>query len=186
VIRSASCAPSRVSFPSDPLGAETEPPAQAAELVQLGAAQAAHLAHEALHVAGEDGRDQLSSGAGQRHHDEASVVLPALLGDQAAPGEVRHDHRGVAVAPQQLGAEVSLAERAVVQERLQHAELADGQPRLRHHAVDTRGDRLRGPHQLDVRVEGRRLGRTAGVAGRHGSNLNGLYARAAGLVKGAV
>jgi hypothetical protein len=33
-----------------------------------------------------------------------------------------HDDRGVAVAAQQLGAEVALAQRPVVQQRLQHAE----------------------------------------------------------------
>jgi hypothetical protein len=75
---------------------------------------------------------------------------------------------------QQLGAEVALAQRPVVQQRLQHVELADRESGRRHHAVHPGGDRLGRPHQLDVRVEGGGLGRTAGVARRHGSNLNGL------------
>jgi hypothetical protein len=125
-------------------------------------------------VARKDLRDQPPPRRGQRDHDEPPIVAPALLLGQAAPGEVGHDDRGIAVAAQQLGAEIALAERPVVQEGLQHAELADGEARRRHHAVHPRGDRLGGPHQLDVRVEGGRLGPAARVPCRHGSNLNGL------------
>jgi len=125
-------------------------------------------------VAGEDLLDQSPPRGGQRDHHEPPIVTPAHLLDQPAADEVGHDDRGVAVAAQQLGAEIALAQRAVVQQRLQHAELADGQARRRHHAVHPGGDRLGRPHQLDVGVEGGGLGRSARVAGRHGSNLNGL------------
>jgi hypothetical protein len=126
-------------------------------------------------VAGEDLRDQPPPPLGQRDGDEAPVVHAARLPDQAAAHEVAHDDRGVAVAAEQLRAEVPLAQGPVVQERLQHAELPDGQPRRCHHAVHPGGHRLGGPHELDVGVERRRLHRGARIAGGHGSNLNGLY-----------
>jgi hypothetical protein len=125
-------------------------------------------------MAGKDLRDQPPPRLGQRDRDEPPVVAPARRRDQAAAGEVGHDDRGVTVAAQQLGAEVALAQRPVVQQRLQHAELADREAGRRHHAVHPGGDGLGRPHQLDVRVEGGGLGRTAGIASRHGSNLNGL------------
>jgi hypothetical protein len=111
---------------------------------------------------------------GQRDHDEAAIVATPLLRDQATAHEVADHDRGVAVAAQQLLAELTLAERTVVQQRLQHAELPDREPGRRHHATDSRRDRLGRPHQLDVGVEGGRLGRRTRVAGRHRSNLNGL------------
>jgi len=125
-------------------------------------------------VAGKDPRDQAPPRPGQRDHDEPPVVATARLLDEAAAGQVGHDDRGVAVAAQQLGAEVALAQRPVVQQRFQHAELPDGQPGRRHDAVHPGGDRLGRAHQLDVGVQGGRLGRAAGIAGRHRSNLNGL------------
>jgi hypothetical protein len=125
-------------------------------------------------VAGEDLRDQPLSGAGQRDHDEPPVVAPARLLDQPPTNQVGHHHRGVAVAPQQLGAEVALAQGAVMQERLQHPELSDGEAGCRHHAVHPGGDGLGGAHQLDVGVERSGLGRITGVARGHGSNLNGF------------
>jgi hypothetical protein len=125
-------------------------------------------------VPGEDLRDQPPPLTGQRDHDEPAIVAPPRLFDEPAAGEVGHDHRGVAVAAQQLGAEVALTQRPVVQQRLQHTELPDREPRRGHHAVHPGRDRLRRPHQLDVRVEGGGLGRVAGVARRHGSNLKGL------------
>jgi hypothetical protein len=125
-------------------------------------------------VTGKDRGDQPASPLGQRDHDEAAIVATPLLRDQAAAHEVADHDRGVAVAAQQLLAELALAERTVVQQRLQHAELPDGEPGLRHHAADPRRDRLGRPHQLDVGVEGGRLGRRTRVAGRHRSNLNGL------------
>jgi len=125
-------------------------------------------------VPGEDLRDQPPPPAGQRDHDEPPIVAAARLLDESPAGEVGHDDRGVAVAAQQLGAEVPLAQRPVVQQRLQDAELPDREPRRRHHAIHPGRDRLRRSHQLDVGVEGGRLGRAAGVARRHRSNLNGL------------
>jgi hypothetical protein len=53
-------------------------------------------------------------GAGQRHHDESPVVAPARLLDQPAANQVGHDDRGVAVAAEQLGPEVALAQRPVM------------------------------------------------------------------------
>jgi hypothetical protein len=125
-------------------------------------------------VAGKDLGDQSTARLGQRHDDEAPIVRPPLLGDQTTPDEIADDDRGIAVAPQQLGAEIALAQRPVVQQRLQHAELADGEPGRSHHAAHARGHRLGGPHELDVRVQRRRLRRCARIARRHGSNLKGL------------
>jgi hypothetical protein len=125
-------------------------------------------------VPGEDRRDQPLSLRGQADGHEATVVRPADLGHEPATDQVGHDHRRVAVAAQELLPEVPLAQRPVVQERLQHAELADGQASLAHHAAHPRRDRLGGPHELDVGVEGRRLRGRARVAGGHSSNLNGI------------
>jgi hypothetical protein len=122
----------------------------------------------------EDLRDQPPPVGGQRDHDEPAIVASPCLLDEPPAGEVAHHDRRVAVAAQQLGTEIALTQRTVVQERLQHAELPDRQPRRRHHAVHPGRDRLRRPHQLDVGVEGGGLGRAAGVARRHASNLNGL------------
>jgi hypothetical protein len=132
-------------------------------------------------VAGKDLRDQPPARSGQRDHDESPIVAPAHLLDEAAAGEIGHDDRDVAVAAQQLRAQVALAQRPVVQQRLQHAELADREAGRRHHGVHPGGDGLGRPHQLDVRVEGGGLGGAPGIAGRHGSNLNGLYAPRPGL-----
>jgi len=125
-------------------------------------------------VAGKDLRDQPASPLGQRHDDEPAIVTTALLRDQAAPNEVADHDGGVAVAAQQLLTEIALAQRPVVQQRLQHAELSDGEPGRRHHAPHPRGHRLGGPHELDVGVERRRLHRGARIARGHSSNLNGL------------
>ena len=129
----------------------------------------------------EDPADQSPAPLGQRDRDEATVVTPPLLLDETAPHEVAHDDGGVAVAAEQLLPEVALAERPVMQQRLEHAELPDREPRGRHHVAHARGDRLGRAHQLDVRVEDRRLGRSAAIARGHSSNLNGLYAAALAL-----
>jgi hypothetical protein len=177
-------APCPISFPSIGLAvAEAEPPAEAAELVQLGAREPAHLVHEPRHVAGEDVRDQPPAGHGQAHADEPAIVLPPRLVDQAAPHQVADDHGGVAVGAQQLLAEVPLAEGPVVQQRLQHAELADREPDRGHHPAHPGGDGLGGPHQLDVGVEGRRLGRGAGVARRHWFKFERFVSLGRGVVK---
>jgi hypothetical protein len=162
---------------------ETEPPAEPAQRLQLGARQHAHLAHEPRHVAGEDLGDEPPAAPRQRHGDEAAIVPPASLRDEPAPDEVGHDHRGVAVAAEQLEPEVALAERTVVEQGLQHAELPDGEAGGRHHAARAGGQRLAGPHQLDVGVQGGLLERGASVARGHGSNSKGLYARPRAVVK---
>src|SRR4030095_5168386 len=64
------------------------------------------------------------------------------------------------------------AERAQMQERLQGAELTDGQTDRRHAGLEPRGHRLRRPHQLDVGVQGGHLGRRSAIVGRHSLNLN--------------
>jgi len=154
--------------------AEAEPPAEAAQRLQLGRVEPAHLPHQARHVAGKDLADQPVAALGQRDGDEAAIVVPPLLVDQLAAHEVSHDHGGVAVAAQQLLPEIPLAQRTVVQQRLQHAELSDREPGTGHHARDPRGDGLGRPHELDVGVQRRRLRRGARIARRHGSNSNGL------------
>jgi hypothetical protein len=153
---------------------QAEPPAEAAQLLQLGPAQAAHFAHEAGHVAGEDLGDEPVAWSGQGHHDEPAIVATPLLLDQPAAHEVADDDGGVAVAAQQLGAEIALAERPVMEQRLQHAELADRESGPGHHVAHAGGHRLGGPHQLDVGVERGRLQGCARVARGHRSNLNGL------------
>jgi hypothetical protein len=125
-------------------------------------------------VAGEDPGDQPAASLGQCHHDEAAIVAASLLLDQAAPHEVTDHHGGVAIAAQQLGAQIALAQRAVMQQRLQHAELADGEAGLRHDVAHAGRHRLGGPHQLDVGVEGGGFRGGARVARGHRSNLNGL------------
>jgi hypothetical protein len=167
------CVPSRISFPSVAIVAEAELPAQAAQLAQLPPAQRVHFPHEPRHVAGKDGLDQPAPGRGQRDHDKSSIVAPSLLLDQPPAHQVGHHHRGVAIAAEQLGPEIALTERPVVQERLQHAELADRERRLGHDPADPARDRLGRPHELDVGVEHGRLDRAAGIAGRHRLNLNG-------------
>jgi hypothetical protein len=142
--------------------------------VQLRRTQSAHLAHEAGHVTGENRVDQPAPSPGQRHRDETAVVEPARLRDEAAAHQVGHDHRRVAVAAQQLLAEVPLAERAAMQQGLQHAELPDRQSRPGHDPADPRGDGLDRPHQLDVGVQGRGLGHGPRVPRRHGSNSKRL------------
>jgi hypothetical protein len=65
-------------------------------------------------VAREDAADQPPAPLGERDRDEAAVVTPALLLDEATAHEVAHDDRGVPVGPQQLLAEIPLAERPVM------------------------------------------------------------------------
>jgi hypothetical protein len=125
-------------------------------------------------VPGEDLADQRAPTRGERDHHEAAIVLAAGLRDEPAAHQVTDHHRGVAVTAQQLGAQLALAERPVVQQGLQHAELADGEAGARHHVADARGDRLGGAHELDVGVERGGLGECARVARGHGLNSNGL------------
>ena len=126
-------------------------------------------------MTGKDAADQPAAPLGQGHHDEAPIVATALLLDEPTPHEVTDHHRRVAVAAQQLGAQIALAERAVVQQCLQHAELADGEAGLGHDPTHPGGDGLGGAHELDVGVEGGGLGDGARVARGHSSNSNGLY-----------
>jgi hypothetical protein len=154
--------------------AEAEPSAKSAERDELSRGQPAHLAHQARHVPGKDLADQAAPRLGQRHGDEPTIVEPPRLLDEAATHEIGDDHRGVAVAAQELLTEIALAERTVMEQGLQHAELTDREPRPGHDPADPRGDGLGGPHQLDVSVQRDRLDRSARVPGRHGSNLKGL------------
>jgi hypothetical protein len=140
------------------------------------AVEPAHLSHQPCHVAGKDLADQPPAPLGQRDRHVAAVVTPAFLRHEIPADEVAHHDGGVAVAAQELLTEVALAERPVMQQRLQHAELSDGEPGRRHDPAHPCGDRLGGAHELDVGVERRRLGPGAGIARRHGSNSNGLYA----------
>jgi hypothetical protein len=125
-------------------------------------------------VARKDLADQPVSELGQRDGDEPPVVVAPLLGDEAAANEVGHDDRRVAVAPQQLVPEIALAQRAMVQQRLQHPELSDREPGPGHHAAHPRGDGLGRAHELDVGIQRRRLRRVPRIARGHGSNSNGL------------
>jgi hypothetical protein len=133
-------------------------------------------------VAGEDVRDQPPAPLGETYHDVPPIVAPPRLIHQAAPDQVADHHGGVAVRAQQLLAEVPLAERSVVQQGLQHAELADGEPHRGHHAAHAGGDGLGGPHQLDVGVERRRFRWGAAIPRRHRSNSNEFLRPAPGVV----
>jgi hypothetical protein len=79
-------------------------------------------------VTRKDRADQPPAPLGQRDHDEPAVVAPALLCDEPAPHEVTDHDRGVPVAAEQLLTELALTERPVMQQRLQHPELADREP----------------------------------------------------------
>jgi hypothetical protein len=125
-------------------------------------------------VAGKDVGDESPARVGQRHRLVASVVFTARALDEAAAEEIAHHHCGVGLAAQELLAQLSLAERPVVEQRLQRAELPDGEAGSPHHVADANGQGLRRAHQLDVRVQRDGLGRAAPVAGRHGSNSNRL------------
>jgi hypothetical protein len=125
-------------------------------------------------VAREDAGDEPASRLGEGDRHVAPVVAPARPLHEAPAQQIAHHHRGVGVAPQELLPEVALAERPVVQERLQRPELPDGEPGFGHHPAHPRGERLGRPHELDVGVEGRCLGGAAGVACGHGSNSNRL------------
>jgi len=132
------------------------------------------LAHDAGHVAREDPADQPATALGEAHRDHPPVLGPPLLADQPPSHQVAHHHGGVAAAAQELAPDLALRERAVVEQRLQGPELADGQIGGPHHVAHPRRHRLRRAHQLDVGVEGDDLVGAAGVAGRHRSNSNGL------------
>lgn len=125
-------------------------------------------------MAGEDVGDEPSPGLRERHHLIALVVVSAGTLHQVAAEEIAHHHRGVGVASQELLAQRSLAQRAVVEQRLERAELADGQPRLPHDVSHPDRQRFRRAHQLDVRVQRGGLGGGTRIAGRHGSNSNRL------------
>jgi hypothetical protein len=153
---------------------EPEPPAQPAQLGLVGAREAPQLAHDAGHMAREDPADQPAAALGEAHRHHPPVLGPPLLADQAPAHQVAHHHGGVAAAAQQLASDLALRERAVVEQRLQRTELADGEIGGPHHVAHPRRHRLRRAHQLDVGVEGSDLVGGAGVAGRHRSNLNGL------------
>ena len=130
----------------------------------------AHLADQARHVAGKDVSDEPPARVGQRHRLVAPIVLASGPLHEPAAQQIAHDDGGVGVAAEQLLSELALTQRPVVQQRLQRAELADGEAGPRHDAADPRGQRLRRAHELDVRVQRGGFGGAPGVAGRHGSN----------------
>src|SRR5258705_2142692 len=149
-----------------------EPPAEPAQLRLIRRGERAHLAHDVLRVAREDAADQSAALVGECDRDEPPVVGPPRAAHEPAPREVADHHGGVAAAPQELAAEIALAEGAQVQESLQRAELADGQVGSPHQRLQAGRHRLGGPHQLDVGVERRPLLGAAPVVSRHSFHLN--------------
>ena len=109
-------------------------------------------------MTGEENADEPTALVGEADRDEAAIIAPAGPAHQPAQGEIADHHRDVAAAAQQLASEVALAERAQVPQRLEGAELADGETGCRHAGLEPRGHRLRRPHQLDVGVQSRDLG----------------------------
>jgi hypothetical protein len=164
----ASCA-----LVAGPLG-ETQATAEPSQPLLLVTREHAHLAHEPGHVAGEDVGDEAPPRVGQRHGLVAAVVLAARALDEPAPQEIDHHDGGVGVAAEELLAQLALTEGPMVEQGLERAELPDGEPGPPHHVPDPNRQRLGGAHELDVRVEGRRLRGASGVACRHGSNSNRL------------
>lgn len=134
----------------------------------------AHFPDKAGHVTGEDVGDEPAPGLGQGDRLIALVVLSTRPLHETPAQQVAHHHRGIRVAAQELLAEVALAERPVVQEGFQRAELANGEAGRAHDAAHPRGERLRRAHELDVGVEGGGLRGAAGIACRHGSNSKRL------------
>jgi hypothetical protein len=150
--------------------------------LQVDRIEPAHLPCQSRNVTRKDVGDQPASPLGQRDGDEPAIVTPALLLHERPADEVAHDDRGVAVAAQKFLAKIALTQRPVVQERLQHAELADGETGGGHHPADARGHGLGRPHQLDVSVERRRFRRGAAIPRRHRSNSNEFLRPAPGVV----
>jgi hypothetical protein len=150
--------------------------------LQLKGIEPAHLPCESRDVARKDLRDEPASPLGQGDGDEPAIVTPALLLHERATHEVAHDDRGVAVATQKLLTEIALTQRPVMQQGLQHAKLADGEPGGCHHPADARGHGLGRPHQLDVGVERRRFRWGAAIPRRHRSNSNEFLRPAPGVV----
>jgi hypothetical protein len=142
--------------------------------VLLVAGEHAHLPDEAGHVTREDVGDEPAPGIGQGDRLIAFVVHAARPLHETPAQQVAHHHRGIGVAAQELLTEVPLAERPVVQEGFQRAELPDGEAGRAHDAAHPRGQGLRRAHELDVGVEGRGLRGAARVACRHVSNSKRL------------
>src|SRR6185503_12396976 len=105
----------------------SEPPAEPAELALLARRERIHLAHEQGHVPGEEVTDEPTALVGETDRDEAAIVTTPGPTHQSTECEIADHHGDVAAAAQQLASEIALAERAQVQQRLQGAELADGQ-----------------------------------------------------------
>lgn len=125
-------------------------------------------------MVGEDVGDEPAPHHREGHRLITAIILAARALHEAPAEQIAHDHRGVGVAAEELLPEVALAERAVVQQRFEGAELPDGEPGRGHHAARPRGERFRRAHELDVGVERRRLRGTARVACRHVSNSKRL------------
>jgi hypothetical protein len=88
------------------------------------------------------------------NRDEAAVLGIALPLYQATPFQVVDHHGDVAGALEDLPGEIPLTERAAMKQSLEHAELADREPRRGKIAAGPGVHRLGCPHQLDVAVQG--------------------------------
>src|SRR5260370_9712644 len=153
-------------------------PEEPAQLRLLRRGERLQLAHDVPHVARKDPADQSAALVGERDRDEPPVLRPPVAAHEPAPREVADHHRDVPAAAEELAAQVPLAERSPVEQRLQRAELADGQVVGAHQRIEARGHRVGRAHELDVRVERGPLLRGTPVVGGHTLNLNRLLVRA--------
>src|SRR5260370_11331478 len=114
---------------------EAERPAEPAQLRLLRRGERPQLAHDVPHVARKDPADQPAALVGERDRDESPILRPPVTAHEPAPREGADHHPDVASAAEELPAQVPLAERAPVEQRLQRAELADGQAAAPHERI---------------------------------------------------
>jgi hypothetical protein len=115
----------------------------------------------------EDSLDELSSLSRQCDANEALVLFRPLADHESPLFKPFHDRCRAPTRPQQLQGEIALAQRPEVEESLQRAELAAGQPLSRQALVQSGRDRFRGPDQGDERIQRPDLLVVPAVACRH-------------------
>src|SRR5829696_1508343 len=149
-------------------GAQPQLLAQPAELPLLVARESRERRGDAAGVCGKDILDRRAAGGGEVDNLHAPVVGVALAAHPAVALQVVDDGREVAAAHEQLVAEPRLRHRPEMKERLEHAELADGEAVLAgERRVRTAVHAGESARELDVGVEREDLARRAAVVRPH-------------------